>query len=364
MATHNASKSSEHKSAMAALLAAHKDQFRSLHKGEVVSGKLTKLSAHEILVDLGAKTEALVLEKDKGILHTLLATFKVGDTVEVSVLNPESDSGQPVVSLRRYLGKLSWDKLEHLLKTKEAVEVTVAEIAKAGYVVDTPFGISGFLPQSRISFAKNQDVVPGSKITVTALELNRKDNKVIFSQQAALSEEEFKALEKRFKPNEKVSVTVTNVTPNGLYVVLAGQGDVPQLEGTIHVSEISWEKVGNLVGMYTVGQSLEAVLLRLDPDSRKAQFSVKRLTADPFEEILKNYPVDKKVSGKVSSVDENGVTISLDEGIEGIIRKEKIPPTTSYTVGQTVTALVSEHDKKRHKIILVPVLLEKPIGYR
>ena len=361
MATQDSSKSS---SAMAQLLASHKNLFKSLHKGELVKGKITKLTAHEILIDLGAKTEAVVLEKDKQILHSLLATFKVGDTVEVSVLNPESETGQPVVSLRRYLGNLSWEKLEEIQRNKAAVESTVSDVTKAGYVVDTPFGISGFLPQSRTSFAQNQELSVGSKLKVTVLELNRKENKVILSQQAAVSEEEFKDAEKQFKPNQKVEVTINNVTPNGIYVILPVPGKDLQLEGTIHISEISWDKVANLTSMYAAGQTLEAVIVKFDSESRKVQLSVKRLTQDPFEDIISKYPVDKKVSGSVIAVDENGVSVALDEGVDGLIRKEKIPPTTSYTVGQKVSVLVSEYDKKRKKIILVPVLLEKPIGYR
>jgi ribosomal protein S1 len=361
MATANTSNKS---SAMAALLAAHKDQFKVLHKGEVLKGKITKLTAHEILVDLGAKTEAIVLEKDKQILHTLLSTFKVGETVEISVLNPESDSGQPVVSMRRFLGDLSWGKLEQLQKNKGALEVIVTDMSKAGYVVDTPYGLSGFLPQSRMSFSQNNDITIGSKIKVIPLELNRKDNKVIFSQEAALSEEDFHAIESQFKPEQKVEVTITNVTSNGLYVILAVPGKDLQIEGTIHISEISWDKVANLPALYTAGQQIEAAVIRFDAESRKVQLSVKRLSKDPFEEIMEKYPVDMKTSGTVSLVDDAGVSVTLGDGVEGLIRKEKILPTTTYTVGQKVSVLVSEYDKRRKKVILAPVLLEKPIGYR
>lgn len=361
MATQNTSSKS---SAMAALLAAHKDQFKVLHKGEVLKGKITKLTSHEILVDLGAKTEAVVLEKDKQILHTLLATFKVGETVDISVLNPESDSGQPVVSLRRYLGDLSWGKLEQLQRNKESVEVVVTDTSKAGYVVDTPFGLSGFLPQSRMSFAQNVDVTIGSKIKVLPLELNRKDNKIIFSQESALSEEDFKAIESQFKLEQKVEVTINNVTPSGLYVILDVPGKDQRIEGTIHISEVSWDKVNNLQSMYTVGEKIEAALIKFDQESRKVQLSIKRLTKDPFEEIMERYPVDMKTTGTVISVDDSGVSVALSDSVDGLIKKEKIPPTTTYVAEQKVSVLVSEHDKRRKKIILSPVLLEKPIGYR
>lgn len=346
---------------MAQLLAAHKNKFVTLKKGESVQGKITKLTLSEILVDVGAKTEALVLEREKNTVRMLLSMFKLGDSVEVNVLNPESESGQPVVSLRRYLGNLAWTKLESLQKSKEQVEVTVTDVTKAGYLVNTTFGISGFLPQSHTS----QEVTPGQKLKASVLELNRKDNKIIFSQKATMSDDEFAAAMKQFKPGEKVEVTIVNITPFGLFVSFPHmKKDSAAIEGFIHISEIAWEKVTDLAGMFSVGQKMEAAILRFDAETKKINLSVKRLTQDPFEELLAQFPVDKKVNGTVLKVEEAGVTLTLADEAEGFIRKDKIPPMTTYSVGQAVAATVSEHDKKRHKIILVPVLLEKPIGYR
>lgn len=353
-------------SVMAQLLAKHKDSFTSVKKGETLKGTLTKLTSSEILVDIGAKSEAFVLEKDKRILRYILSLFKSGDKVEVSVLNPESESGQPVVSLRRYLGNLSWKKLEELDKSKDQIEVTVTDTSKAGYLVSTDFGITGFLPQSHISSGQ-QDIKPGVKVKVSVLELNREDNKIIFTQKTVISEDEFKNAIGQFETGKKISVEINNVTPVGIFVTLPAKKTEKKsttLEGFIHVSEISWEKVEDPTELYTQGQKIEAVITKSDPETRRINLSMKRLSKDPFEALMEEYPVDKKVTGTVTSVDENGVTVAVAEGVEGVIKKDKIPPGTSYTEGQQINATVSEHDKKRHKISLTPVLLEKPIGYR
>jgi ribosomal protein S1 len=348
-------------SAMAQLLAAQKNKLVTLKKGESIKGKLTKMTSSEILVDVGAKTEALVLEREKHMVRMILSLFKVGDTVEVNVLNPESDSGQPIVSLRRYLGNLSWTKLEELQKSKAQIEVSVTDTTKAGYLVTTDFGISGFLPQSHTS----QELTAGQKVKACVLELNRKDNKIIFSQKATISEEEFAATMKEFKTGQKVEVTVLNITSFGLFVSFSStKKELPGIEGFIHISEIAWDKVADLSGMFTVGQKLEAVVIRFDAETKKINLSIKRLTQDPFEEILAQFSLEKKVKGTVAKVEEGGVTVTLSDDVEGFIRKDKIPPMTTYTVGQEVTVTVAEHDKKRHRIVLVPVLLEKPIGYR
>lgn len=350
---------------MAKLLAAHQNKFVTLKKGETVKAKLTKLSSNEILVDAGAKTEALVLERDKRIVATILATFKVGETVEVNVLNPESESGQPIVSLRRYLGNMAWGKLEELQKKSEQVDVTVKDTTKAGFLVDTAFGISGFLPQSHISHA-NESVHPGQRLMVTVLELNRKDNKVIFSQKKTMSAEEFEKLSKQFKVGDKVTVKVTNVTPFGLFVALPLKKDEGELEGFIHISETSWDKVADITGTYSAGQALEAVLTKFDNETHRVSLSIKRLTADPFEELMETYPVDKKVSGSVLRIEDGDVILALngDESVEGVIKKDKIPPTTTYTIGQTVNLTISDYDKRKHRILVAPILLEKPMGYR
>jgi small subunit ribosomal protein S1 len=356
--------SSKSSSLMAQLLAKHTKAFVSLNKGESVKARITKLTNSEILVDAGAKTEAHVLEKDKRILHTILGMFKVGDEVEVNVLNPESEYGNPVVSLRRYLGNIAWTKLEELEKSKDQLEVTVKDVTKAGFVVETDFGISGFLPQSHTS---EQGIAPSQRIKVKVLELLRKDNKVIFSQKATMSEDDFAVVTKQFKVGEKVEVTVGNVTSFGVFVNLVLPKPTERLttvEGFLHISEASWDKVDDLSDTFTPGQKVEMVVTRFDTDNRKINLSVKRLTADPFEELMEKYPVDAKVTGTVSKVEEAGVTIDLDEGIEGFVKKEKVPPGTSYTVDQSATFTVAEHDKKKHRLLLTPVLKEKPLMYR
>lgn len=354
-------------SAMARLLAAHQNKVVTLKKGDTVKGTISRINKHEILVDVGSKTEAMVLEKDKKIFNRILALFKAGDKVEVNVLNPESDSGQPVVSLRRYLSNIAWDKLEELEKSKEQIEVFISDISKAGYIVTTDFGITGFLPQSHIAHTQ-QDLSTGAQVKVTVLEINRQDNKIIFSQKPAISDEEFKKATKHLKEGGKVSGEVISATPVGIYISIFADKDGKKqplpVEGFVHISELSWDKVNDPSELFDINQKVEAVVLRSDTEAKRITLSIKRLTQDPFEELIKNYPLDKKVEGIVVRIEENGVILTIDDKIEGFIKKDKIPPGTAYTAGQKVPLLVSEHDKRRHRLNVSPVLLEKPLGYR
>lgn len=351
-------------SAMAALLAKHQDKFVALKKGESVKGKITKIDKHDILVDLGTKTEAHVMEKDANNLRTILDMFKVGDTVDVNVLNPESDYGYPVVSLRRYLGRIAWDKLEKLLKSQDQIEATIVDTGKAGLVLSTSFGISGFLPNSHTANLQNPGV--GQKINVSVFELSKSDNKIIFSQKINITNEEFDKIAKKFKIGDKVKATISNVTQFGIFVSLENVAGVKSdnIEGFIHISEVAWEKVDDLEDMFDQGQEIEAAVKSVDRDTKKISLSIKRLTGDPFEKQMEEFPVDKKVAATVLSVDSAGVTVDLGNGAEGFIKKEKIPPTMTFAVDQDVQVTIAEHDKRRHRIIVAPVLKEKPLGYR
>jgi small subunit ribosomal protein S1 len=359
--------SSQPSSLMAQLLAKHQNNFITLKKGESIKAKITKLTPNEILVDAGAKTEAVVLERDKRISQTIMQLFKVGDTVEVNVLNPESDSGQPIVSLRRYLGNLAWEKLEEYQKNSEQLEVTIKDVSKAGYVVDTTFGVSGFLPQSHVAFTM-EGLNTGQTVKARVLELNRADNKVIFSQKQLLSAEEFAALSKHYKIGEKMKVIVTTITPFGIYVALPKVKDAKResdLEGFIHISETSWEKVPDLNEMFSSGQDIDAVMTKFDSETQRISLSIKRLTADPFEMLIEKYPIETRVKGVVTGIEGGDIIFTFgNEGFEGVLRKDKIPPTTTYSQGQQVSLTIAEHDKRKHRILVSPVLLEKPMGYR
>ncbi|KKS01651.1 MAG: SSU ribosomal protein S1p RpsA [Candidatus Levybacteria bacterium GW2011_GWB1_41_21] len=282
---------------MADLMAKTQTKFRSFKKGEVLEGVITKLTSSEILVDIGAKTEAVVLEKDKALLRNLLSKLKVGDTISVSILNPESDLGYPVVSLRRFMEDKVWVKIDKYLADRTQLDVLITGITKGGFLARTEDGISGFLPNSQ---------------------------------------------------------TVFSVTGK----------DGTQIEGLIHVSEASWEKIDDLSKNFKVKDKLTAKVIEIDPKEKRLSLSLKRLTEDTFGDKIKDYPLDKKLSLRVKKVSDFGITLDLEEGLEGIIKKEKIPPGFSISAESEINVTVSGVDKKRRRIEFVPVLKAKPIGYR
>jgi ribosomal protein S1 len=359
----NTNSKSSKSTTMAELLASHKTTFVKVNKGEILSGTITKLTPSEILVDIGAKTEAVVLEKDKRILRSLLSSIKLGDKVTVAVLNPESDYGNPVVSLRRFNDDRVWKQLDALLKSKEPLAAAVDESTKGGFLVSTKDGLSGFLPNSQTVFLENSQDLVGKTINVSVIEINRVARKIIFSQKAVMGSEDFEKAVKALKIGQKIEATISNVAPFGIFLSVE-LPDKKTVEGFVHISEVSWERIVTIPDTFKAGEKIEAEILNFDKESQRVNLSIKKLVKDPFEEKLKSYAIDQKISGSVTKVLSNGVLVSVGEGIEGFIKKDKIPPTISYNEGSPVNATVVEVDTRRHRLILVPVLTEKPIGYR
>ncbi len=341
---------------------ASKTPFVSPHKGDILTGIITKLTSGEILVDINAKTEAVVLEKDKRLLKKLLATLKIGDKVKAQVLNPESDFGNPVVSLRRFIDDISWENLSLLQKAHSPVDVVVDSGTKGGFLVTTLDGVSGFLPNSHISSLTNPQGFIGKKIKVILLELNRGLRKIIFSQKQVLGISDFQKLIRNIKTGQKINATVSNITSFGIFLSIDLKD--AEVEGFIHISEVSWENILDLSSMFKLGDKVTGIVIGFDNESRRVNLSIKRLTANPHQKKLDAYTIDRKLKAKVSKAISTGVLLDLPDNVTGIIKKDKIPPGTLYKEGMEIDVMVTGTDKRRQRVELVPILKEKPIGYR
>lgn len=353
---------------MADLMKSVSSTFKTFHKGDIVEGRITKLTPQEVLVDVGAKAEAVVLERDKKILRTILSTLKEGDTVSVQILNPESDMGHPVISLRRFLDERLWSKLSNSQKNRELINVSVIEVTRGGYLVETSSGVSGFLPNSH-TLTSGGAISVSSSLPVYILELDRPTHKVIFSQKPILTSEEFSKLTSTIKEGDSVSATVSNVTSFGVFVSVSISVD-KNVDGLIHISEVSWDDISTLEGMFVPGQKIECKVIGKDAEAKRLDLSLKQMHVDPYEQIFDSVNIDQKLSGTVSKITSQGVVIVLDGlskddvVVEGIIRSDKIPVGASFEEGKKVDVIINQVDKKKRKILLVPALKEKPIGYR
>jgi small subunit ribosomal protein S1 len=256
-----------------------------------------------------------------------------------------------------------WEKLEDLKGKNEILEVTIDEITKGGFIASSKDGVLGFLPNSHVSFSLEPHNLVGNKLKVIILELDRPTRRVIFSQKQTTDVKDFENEVKNLVVGQKLKANIINVAPFGIFASVALDKE-KVVEGFLHISEVSWENVSDLSSKFSPGDEVETSFLGVDKDARRINLSIKRLSGDPFESLAKDYPVDKKVSGTVSKVIPAGLLVELGGGINGIIKKDKIPPTVSFKEGDSVEATVLGIDQRSRRIALAPVLKEKPIGYR
>lgn len=359
---HSTSSGSRPAASMAELMAKAGDNLQVLTRGQTVEGTIKKLTPKEILMDIGAKGDALVIEFDKQNLENLLSFLKVGDKVKASVISPESEEGFPVLSLRRTLDDIIFQRFEELSRNDSAFDVDVVESTRGGYFAQNKEGIRGFLPASQASAREDGQDLVGQRIKVKILEFDQSKKRVLFSQKAMDYVMNPALLEKLVKKDQIVEGEITVVVPYGLFVAL-NLGD-SKVEGFIHISEVSYERVEGLSDKFKVGDKVTAQVVEIDSANKRVNLSIKRTQKDAFQDVRSKYKLEDKVKGTVLDVKSKGVTLEVEKGIKGLIPSDKIPSGTTYEPNQPIEAEITGFDEKRRVILLSPVLKVVPIGYR
>lgn len=344
---------------MAELMSLFSSKVRTLKRGGVVEGVVKKLTPQEITLDIGAKSDALVLEFDKKNVENLLQLLTVGDRVKAVVLSPESEEGFPVVSLRRTLEERIFSHLEDLFRKDLPLEVDVSESTRGGFFAIISYGLRGFLPASQVL---NDANIVGKRLRVKIIELDKDKKRIILSEKAMEYVTDPLEIDKHIQSNQTVEAVVTNVTPHGVYATIST--DNLTIEGFIHISEVSYQHVVSLQEMFMKQDVLQVLMLGIDRENRRVNLSIKRLQKDTFEDVKQKYMKEQNVKGVVKEVKTRGVAVEIEPHVQGFIPATKIPSGLSFEVGQNVEGEVVDFDEKHRLILLTPVLKTKPIGYR
>ncbi len=350
---------------MEELLALEKDKVRGLKKREMVDGIVTEISSKGIFIDIGAKTDGVVLGKEFERSKDFIKNLKPGDKVRAYVGSTENDKGQILLSLRQASVDFAWAKYDALLKSGETTEVRGREINRGGLIADALFSLQGFIPGSQIgsSWQGKLDQLVGKKLLTKVIEVNREQNRLVFSEKLISDADKLERAAKvikKLKEGETFEAEVTQVAPFGLFVKIAVEGE--EIEGLTHISEISWQKVEDLSKLY---QPKDKVKVRvISTEEGRVQFSIKQLLPDPWEELEKKYPVDSRLAGKINRLTSFGALVEIEPGIEGLVHISKIPPEISLNEGDKIDIYIESVDRKARRISLGLVLKEKPIGYK
>jgi len=348
------------------LLKQSKYQLRGWKRGDSVEGIVVEKTKGVLYLDIGGKSEGMVIDREMKAAKDFVKELEVGDKVEVIITQPENDKGQTLLSLKKAAGDYLWNQFEEKLKTGGVIRVVGREVNRGGLVVEAK-GLQGFIPASQFGsqWANRIEELISRQIEVKPIEVNREKNRLIFSEreisEAALLQAQDGAL-KKIKVGDTFKGEITGAMPFGFFVKIKTDGI--KLEGLVHISEISWQRVEEPKEFYKVGDKVKVKVLAKDKTTGKLNLSIKQLKSDPWEKIEKKYPADAKVKGKVVRLAPFGAFVDLEEGIEGLIHISKIPAEKSLKVGDKVDCYVESINQEGRRMSLGLVLKEKPVGYK
>lgn len=333
-----------------------------IKKGQEIEAKIVTLSKKGITFDISGKAHAALGELEVGQLSTYLPYLKTGDKVKVRVISEESKNGLPIVSLQKFFDKGKWEILEEKKEKEEEIEVLCGEYGKGGVFIDF-MGIRGVIPKIQLTepYMNSPQKLQGQKIKVKILEVDRQKNRLVVSQKASALKISQKELKKKFnaiKEGGAYKAKVLGISDFGVFCEVEG------VEGLIHISEISWEKVTNAASYVRPGETIDVSVVEKDPTDLKLNLSLKRLMPDPWEEIEKKYPQDKEVEGEVVRKEKYGYFVRLEPGVEGLIHISKLTGKEEIKIGEKIKAFIERVNKKERRMSLVLPQKEKPVLYR
>ena len=330
--------------------------LQNLREGEVVKGTVVAVNADEVLVDIGYKCEGSVPLSELSDPETGEATVAVNDVVEVFVERLDESEGRVRLSRDRATKLKIWGVVEEAYKNGETVTGKVLERVKGGLAVD--IGIRAFLPGSLVDMRPNrrlEDYVD-QDIDARVISFDRRRSNVVLSRKAVLEEEIGKVKDETMSELEEgklVTGIAKNITDYGVFVDLGG------LDGLLHITDISWGRVGHPSEYFKVSDEVDVVVLRFDRERERVSLGYKQRFEDPWILVPEKYPVGKRVHGEVVSIVDYGAFVALEEGVEGLVHVSEMSwtkkvknPRSIIEIGQEIDVVVSEVDADKRRLSL------------
>lgn len=340
------------------LLASEDASLKQLTQGEVVDGTVLTIRKHEVLIDLGPHGVGLVPRREIGFSRAL----NEGDEVTASIVDPELENGQVLLSLRKAAKDKGWDELAIKMESGEIIDVSPYDANRGGLLVEYD-GVRGFLPVSQLSAEHYPRVGSSDKeeilqrlnslinqsLKVRILDADRKANKLIFSEKEAVKEGLVARFEK-LAVGDTVKGVATGVVDYGVFVNVEG------IEGLVHISEISWERVNNPGDYVKVGQTIEAKIIAIDKD--RLSLSMKQLTEDPWMSEVDQFKSGDKVEGTVTRITPFGAFVQISPAVEALVHVSELgegdtaDPEKVFTLNERKEFVVLDVEKESRKISL------------
>jgi len=335
----------------------------TLTEGEIIKGRVIKVTPSDVVVDIGYKSEGLL---PVGEVTAYDGTVKVkrGDEIEVFIERLEDSSGYVALSREKAARMRVWDDIEAAYKADEAISGRVVDRVKGGLAVDVG-GIKAFLPGSLIDTkpVKNLDALRGHEMKFKIVSFDKKRSNVVLSRKAIVEVEQTAAKSATFarlKEGELTHGIVKNITDYGVFVDLGG------VDGLLHITDISWGRVTHPSEYFNVGDEIEVVVLKFDPSAERVSLGYKQKSPDPWSDVHERYPLGSRVKGKVVSLTDYGAFVELEEGVEGLIHVSEMSwtkkirhPAKLMNLGDEIEAVVADVNVPNRRISLSLKALEQ-----
>ena len=296
----------------------------ALNEGDVIKGTVVHIDREGVLVDVGTKSEGIIrrneLSRDPNIPAEDIV--KVGETIDVYVMETESSEGNLILSKKRADFEKAWDKVAAARDENKTITAMVTDRVKGGLVVD--LGIRGFVPASPVgngSMKNNLERYVGQSIPLKVIEVDKERRKVVLSNKLAADED------RQSKKAETVSNLQNGQIRRGVVRRLTNYGafvDLGGIDGLLHISEMSWTRINHPSEVLKEGQELDVVILKLDLDQGRISLGLRQILPDPWTGIDQRYHVGDTITGAVSRIVPFGAFVQVEGGIEGIIPNSEL----------------------------------------
>src|SRR5713226_6396868 len=310
----------------------------NIKRGDVVEGVIVRIDQDEILVDIGLRSEGVLSTRELPASgYGSFNELHINDRVLVYIIQPETQDGHALLSLKRANAERQWRIAEVQYKDGELLKARVIDYNKGGLIVDVA-GIRGFVPISQILNLKREEVASGGENQETAaklqsmkdkelqlkiIEINRARNRLILSERLAQQEWRQRRREElldELKPGEVRRGVVSNLANFGAFVDLGGA------DGLVHISQLAWSRVNHPSEVLKVGQEVEVQVLSVDKDKKKIALSIKRAEVDPWTTVEQRYTPGQVVTGTITKIAPFGAFARIEDGIEGLIHLSELTP--------------------------------------
>lgn len=337
-----------------------------IQKNDIVTGEVISVNASEIVVNIGYKADAVISKNeltDKDV--ALNDIIQVGDKIEVMILSLNDGEGNVIASKQRVDRKKATEKIKGAFENEEMLDGTITKSVKGGFMVNIGF-MDVFMPLSQyhIEYIKDPESVVGKNVRGKIIEYDPSKNRIIYSQRIVLEKEIKDKKEKvldSLKEGQTITGAVKNIVKFGAFIDLGG------IDGLIHISDLSWQRVQKPQDVLSIGETVTAKVIEVDRENEKVKLSLKALEEEPWSKVFRVYSVGDKINVKVTKLMNFGAFAEIIPGVEGLIHKSQISYEPIEKVedilqqGQEVETQIIDMNKEKKRIGLsIIALQDKP----